>query len=139
MTDHLEIRAVELRDNLRIEVAPFYRHQTGTIMADPTKMGVFSAIDNLDIYGVDVIGGVKVHRTTELGGGYSHVRAKSDASDDAIPRLPRNKWEAWTRATPDPRVTLLARVMYFGDSYQGTTLTPSYTLIQASMASQITR
>ena len=140
MTDHFEIRAIENRDDrLRVEVAPFYRFQTGTIMADPNHKGQYAALDDLTIYGVDVIARVRVHRTTELGGGYSYVRAKNDLSDDAIPRLPRNKVEGWVQGTLDPRLAMLARVKYFGNNYQGATLNKGYTLVEATATAQVTK
>ena len=138
-TDHVEVRAIETRDKLRVEVAPFYRFQTGTIMADPNLKGQYGPVADLTIYGIDVIGRAQVHRTTEIGGGYSHVRATNDTSRDAIPRLPRNKLEGWVQASPDPRVALLVRVTYFGNNFQGTALNEHYTLVQATATAQLTK
>jgi outer membrane cobalamin receptor len=138
-TDHLEVRAIETRDALRLEVAPFYRFQTGTIMSDPNLKGQYGPVDDLTIYGVDVLGRARLHRMVELGGGYSHDRATNDKSRDAIPRLPRNKVEGWVQATPDPRLAVLVRVAYFGDNYQGATLNRHYTLVQATATAQLSK
>lgn len=138
-TDHAEIRAVETRDWLRLELAPFYRFQTGTIMADPNMKGQYGAVADLTIYGVDALARAQVHRMVEVGGGYAHYRATNETSRDAIPRLPRNKAEGWVNVRPDPRLALLARVTYFGDNYQGTTLNAHYTLVSATATLQATK
>ena len=138
-TDHVEVRAIEQRDNLRVEVAPFYRFQTGTIMSDPNLKGQYGPVDDLTIYGIDVLGRAQLHPFVEIGGGYSHDRATNDKSRDAIPRLPRNKVEGWVQATPDPRLAVLVRVAYFGDNYQGATLNQGYTLVQATATARVTK
>ncbi len=108
-------------------------------MADPNLKGQYGPVDDLTIYGVDVIARAKLHHLVELGGGYSHVRATNDKSRDAITRLPRNKVEGWVQATPLPGLAVLARVEYFGDNFQGTTLNPGYTLVQATATWQATK
>ncbi len=138
-TDHFEVRAIETRDKFRFELAPFYRFQTGTIMADPNLKGQYGAVDDLTIYGVDVLGRAQVHELVELGGGYSHVRSTNDMSRDAIPRLPRNKVEGWVQATPMPGLALLARVSYFGNNYQGLVLNEHYTLVQTTATWQASK
>ena len=138
-TDHFEVRAIETRDKLRLELAPFYRFQTGTIMSDPNLKGQFGPVDDLTIYGIDAIGRVRVHELIEIGGGYSHVRATNDKSRDAISRLPRNKVEGWIQGSPLPGLALLARVAYFGNNFQGATRNEHYTLVQATATWQATK
>jgi vitamin B12 transporter len=141
MNNHIELRAVEnIQDRLHLEAAPFYRYQTGTIASNTNDKGRFDSIGDANIYGVDLISRVRVHRMAELGAAYSYIRAKTDTSADAINRLPRNKLEGWVQATPDPRVALLARVKYFGDSIDmGSAVVKGYTLVEASASAQITK
>jgi len=81
----------------------------------------------------------------EVGAGYSYIRAKTDASVDAMDRLPRNKVEGWVQATPDPRVAVLARVKYFGRNVDGTNpdMSPryvgGYTLVEGNASWALTK
>ena len=75
--------------------------------------------------------------------------------DDPITRLPRNRAEAWVQVTPERQLSLLARVRYFGQSYDmgnGAIADPScpagstplvkcvgYTTVEATATWQISR
>jgi len=80
MVDHFELRAIEQQDRLRLEVAPFYRHTTGTIRAsiDPADMGKLINLGKLNLYGVDVIGRFRIDHRIEVGGAYDYIHASSD-------------------------------------------------------------
>jgi outer membrane receptor protein involved in Fe transport len=159
--NYVEFRAIEqVSDAVRVEVAPFYRYQTGTIRADPNNKGIFDALDKLRIYGTDFIGRVRLHPMVEVGVGYSYIRAKTCPGNDALTllacrgpnvdvdamdRLPRNKVEGWVQATPDPRVAVLARVKYFGRNVDGTNpdMSPryvsGYTLVEGNASWALTK
>ncbi len=145
MNNHIELRAVEnIQDRLHLEVAPFYRYQTGTIASNTNDKGRFDSIGDVQIYGIDLISRVRVHRMAEVGAAYSFIRAETNTAADAINRLPRNKAEGWAQVTPDPRIALLARLKYFGQSLDqvgGTSgaVVPGYYLLEASATAQITR
>jgi outer membrane receptor protein involved in Fe transport len=134
MIDHLELRAIEQIDRLRLEVAPFYKHSTGTVRADLTS-GKLVNLGILNYYGVDVIARVRAERRVELGGAYDFVKV----TDDALDRLPHHRWEGWVQATPERRLSLLARVRYFGHSLDKGNSVSGYTLVEASATSPITK
>ena len=148
MIDHAEVRALyQLNDRVRVELAPFYKHTTGTIRAstDPMMIGKLINLGTLDFWGADAIARVRVHRTTELGAAYDYVRVREEgtatmpAVNDPLDRLPHNRAEGWVQYTPERRFALLARVRYFGSSIaQGTTV-PAYTLVEATATWQISR
>jgi outer membrane cobalamin receptor len=154
--DHAELRAVDQVDGrVRIEVAPFAKRSTGTIRAmfDPATMT--SRLGNLgtvDYVGVDVIARVRVDARAELGGAYDYIEvdqlhtSTTPGQADPLDRLPHHRGELWAQATPDPRVSLLARVRYFGDSLDragGVCATPpctvpAYTIVEVSASAQVT-
>ena len=138
MIDHLELRAIEqLTDQLRIEIAPFFKHSTGTVRAslDPVDMGHLINLGKLNYYGADVIARVKVERRVELGGAYDYIVV----TDDALDRLPHNRAEGWLQVTPDRHISLLGRVKYFGTSIDQTVHVPGYTLIEATATAPISK
>jgi outer membrane receptor protein involved in Fe transport len=151
MIDHVELRTiVQLDERVRVEVAPFYKHTTGTIRASPipADMGKLINLGALDFFGVDAIVRVRVHRTTEIGGAYDYIRAKEEVSatmpavgnpNDPLDRLPRNRAEGWVQVTPERRFALLARVQYFGWSIAQGTIVPDYTLVSATATAQLSR
>jgi outer membrane cobalamin receptor len=142
MIDHVELRAIEQVDRFRVELAPFFKHTTGTVRAsiDPLAMGKLVNIGKLNLYGIDVMGRVRVERRVELGGAYDYIKGTSDtAGTDPIDRLPHHRLEGWVQATPDPRLAVLARVRYFGESVDKGTRVPGYTLLEGSISSAITK
>lgn len=144
---HGEVRAVEhIADRVHVELAPFYRHQTGTVrtsnVQDPMdpSFGKLVNLGSVNFYGADLLGRVRVQRRVELGGGYSYVKAHSDTTgDDPLDRLPHNRWDAWGQVTARANLTGLVRVTFFGESRnQGMTLA-GYTQLEATGTWQITR
>jgi outer membrane receptor protein involved in Fe transport len=138
---HAEIRAVEQRDRLRLEVAPFYRRTTGTVRSstDPADNGKLVNLGDVDIYGIDTLARVLVHAKLEVGASYNYIRAKSDTSEDALDRLPHNRFDAWARFIANDSYSALARVRYFGSAIDQAVEVSGYTLVEANVTAQITK
>lgn len=138
---HAELRAVEQRDRLRIEVAPFYRRTNGTVRSstDPANNGMLVNLGELDIYGIDTLARVLVHEKAEVGASYNFIRAKSDTSDDALDRLPHHRFDAWARFIANARYSALARVRYFGEAIDQATRVGGYALIEANVTAHVTK
>jgi len=137
---HAEVRAIEQRDRLRLEAAPFYRRTTGTIRTstDPMDNARLVNLGRLNIYGVDLQGRGLVHTMVELGGSYNYVKARSDdAGDDPLDRLPRHRAEAWVRFLPTDAYSALVRVRYFGENIDRGMTIPGYTLLEATLTAQL--
>lgn len=137
---HAEVRAVEQRDRLRVELAPFYRRTNGTVRvsADPADMGRVVNLGDLDIYGVDTQARILVHAKAEVGGSYNYIRATSDVSDEPLDRLPRHRFDAWGRFLASDRYSALARVRYFGSASDQGRQVDGYALVEASVMAQVT-
>jgi hypothetical protein len=154
--DAIELRAIEhINERVHVEVAPFYRHVTGQIVIAPVAQGnpLYGKLINLgtvDFWGADTLGRVTILKQLEVGGGYSYIQARSysdpNSDDDVIsthplPRLPVNRWDAWVQVTPMPRLSLIARAIYFGSCYgggnNGNGLLPGYTTFEATATWQI--
>ena len=147
MIDHAEIRTIEqLTDRLRLEAAPFYKHTTGTIRTSMMPgMGQKQInLGTLDIWGVDLVGRVRVHPLAEVGASYDYVRARQRATDtaaavdDPLDRLPRHRADGWVQITPERRVALLARARYFGASNDQGVRVSGYTVVEATATAQLT-
>ncbi len=136
---HAELRGVEQRDGLRIELAPFYRQTHGTVRAsaDPMDMGKLVNLGTLDIYGVDVQGKVQIVRMVEAGGSYGFIRAKSDVSDDPLDRLPHHRGDAWVSVTPLASLTALVRARYTGEAIDKAMPTDDYVLVEGTLTARI--
>jgi hypothetical protein len=146
MTDHFEIRAIEqLTDKLRIEFAPFYKHTTGFVRSstDPTLDGRLVNLGNLDLYGFDLIGRVHLERRIEVGGAWDFITGRSELDGvitlDPLDRLPHNKVEGWVQVTPDPRLSVIARVMYFGTNIDQTVVLPGYTSVELTATAPLSK
>ena len=134
MIDHAELRATARPGGwLRLEAAPFYKHSTGTIRVAPGSAGKLVNLGDLDYYGVDARGQVTIARRLEVGASYGYIRV----TNDAIDRLPRHRADGWVRATPVSSLSLLARVRYAGAQVDQTIPLPSYTTVDATLASQL--
>jgi outer membrane receptor protein involved in Fe transport len=148
MIDHVEVRAIErIGEKVRVELAPFYKHSTGTVRAspNPADMGKLINLGTLDFWGLDLIARVRVHAKVEVGGAWDYVRVREEASgtmmavNDPIDRLPHNRAEGWVQVTPERRFALLARVRYFGDSLAQGTAVPGYVIVEGTATAQLTR
>jgi outer membrane cobalamin receptor len=138
---HLELRAIETHDRLRVEVAPFYRHTTGTarLSTDPADNGRLINLGTLDIYGIDVQGRGKVHDMVEVGASYNYVNASDDVSDDPLDRLPHNRFDVFTRLTPTAAISGLVRLKYYGESIDRMNTVEGYALLEGSVSWQISK
>jgi outer membrane cobalamin receptor len=146
---HAELRAVEqLGPRLRVEVAPFYRRTTGTIrlLPDPARAGemISSNLGRLNILWVDAQARYRPHRMIEVGGSYNYIRARSDSDDPMLAktpldRLPSHRTDGWVQVTPDPRISMLARVKYFGESLDKGTIVAGYTTLEATLSAPLTK
>jgi hypothetical protein len=143
MIDHFEVRAIEqVNELLRLELAPFYKHQTGTVQSsqNPADDGRLVNLGTVDLYGVDVLGRVTPVKRVEVGGAWDYVRDHSIldgvTTQDPINRLPHTKLEGWVQVTPDPRLSLISRVMYFGPSNDSGVDLPGYTTVELTATSR---
>jgi outer membrane cobalamin receptor len=100
---HAELRAVEhVNDLVHLEVAPYYKHSTGTIVAsqDPNDLSQLVNLGVVNYWGVDTMARVTPHPMVELGGGYSYIKARSITTsgdmvvetDASLQRLPHHRW-----------------------------------------------
>lgn len=140
-TFHAEVRAVEQRDRLRLEAAPYYRHTTGIIRIDPADpMGVLVNLGGVDFWGVDLRGSGLVHRMLELGGSYNYIRATSDdTGDDPLDRLPRHRFDAWARFVATSRYSGLVRLRYFGESIDRQVAIDGYALVEGNLTAALSK
>lgn len=140
---HAEVRAVEhIADRLHIELAPYFKRSTGTIVAsrDPMMLGKLTNLGVVKFWGVDTRARVAAHRLVDVGAGYEYVRARSnDTGDDPLDRLPHHRWDLWVQARPESRISVLARAKYFGSAIDQTRRVSGYALIEACVTAQITR
>jgi outer membrane receptor protein involved in Fe transport len=136
---HAEVRGVEDRDGLRLELAPFYRRTNGTVRAsaDPMDQGKLVNLGDLDIYGVDVQGKVRVAGPLEVGGSYNYIRAKSDLGDDPLDRLPHHRADAWVQITPIAAITALVRARYIGEAIDKAMPTDDYVLVEGTLTARL--
>lgn len=148
---HAELRAtLQLGQRLRVEGAPFYRRADGIIRLvddpesdDPTKM-ISGNLGRTTFLGVDTQARYRPHRMLELGGSYNYIRARSNSPDPALAmapldRLPGHRADGWVQVTPDPRVSMLARARYFGESVDKTQTVAGYTTLEATLTAPLTQ
>jgi outer membrane receptor protein involved in Fe transport len=149
---HAELRALlQLGERVRVEAAPFYRRTTGIIRLvddpasdDPRKM-ISGNLGLVTFLGVDAQARYKPYRFLEVGGSYGYIRARSDAADpvaamNPLDRLPAHRADAWVQVTPDRRLSMQARVKYFGDSFdKGPPALPGYATFDATITAPITK
>jgi outer membrane receptor protein involved in Fe transport len=144
---HAELRsALHLAERLHLELAPYYKHATGTITPsrDPRDTGQLVNLGTVNFWGIDAQARVTPIRILELGGGYEYVKARSidgmgAAHDDPLDRLPHHRWDGWVQARPDPRFSALVRVKYFGKAIDQARQVPGYATVEADLTAQITR
>ncbi|HEY5950168.1 MAG TPA: TonB-dependent receptor plug domain-containing protein [Kofleriaceae bacterium] len=133
---HAELRAVaEIKEQFRFELAPFYRRTTGTIRrsTDPADMMKLVNLGRLDFYGFDVSGRVYVHPRIAVGAAYDYIALGTCSEPPCtIDRLPAHRAEGWVEATPEPRITLHARVRYSSKFIDQMENLPGYTTVEAT-------
>lgn len=149
-TWHAEVRALEkIEDRLELEVAPFARRASGTIRMvstptpeDPNRR-TSTNLDKVSFLGVDTRARVRVHRMVELGAAYNYIRARSNSENEdfamtPLDRLPAHRVDGWARFVPQPRLSLLLRGRYFGESVDRAVDVPGYTTFEATASWAIT-
>jgi outer membrane receptor protein involved in Fe transport len=139
---HAELRTVgEIKEQFRVEIAPFFRRTTGTIRRStvPADMGKLVNLDELDTRGVDVSGRVHVHRMVEVGAAYDYIKVTGCANPPCLDRLPEHRAEGWIEVRPEPRVTVHARARYFGKFVDQTMALPAYTTVEATATATLSR
>ena len=136
---HGELRAVEQRDRLRLEVAPFYRQTHGTvrISVDPADGGKLTNLGTLDIYGLDAMGRVTVRPGLDVGGAYNYIRATSDLGDDPLDKLPHHRAEAWVQWSPVAQLATLVRARYASEAIESQVVTKSYVLLEGTLTAAL--
>ncbi|HEY1814122.1 MAG TPA: TonB-dependent receptor plug domain-containing protein [Kofleriaceae bacterium] len=143
MIDDFELRAIEqVTDRLRLEFAPFYKHQTGTVRSstNPADNGRLINLGVLQLAGFDLLGRIQVERRVELGGAWDYIYATSDVDPtDPLDRLPHHKIEGWVQVTPDPHISLIARVMYFGANMDSGVELPGSTTVELTATAPISK
>jgi outer membrane receptor protein involved in Fe transport len=143
MIDDFELRAIEqLTERLRIEFAPFYKHQTGTVRSSPNPAddGRLVNLGVLQLYGVDLMARVTLEKRVEVGGAWNYIRATSDVDPtDPLDRLPHNKVEGWVQVTPDPHISLIGRARYFGKSIDQNVALPGNTTLELTATAPINK
>jgi outer membrane cobalamin receptor len=94
----------------------------------------------LQLAGFDLLGRLQVERRLELGGAWDYIYATSDVDPtDPLDRLPRHKIEGWVQVTPDPRLSLIARVMYFGANVDSGVELPGSTTVELTATAPISK
>jgi len=140
---HAEVRAVETRGPLRLEVAPFFKHTTGIIRssADPMAMGKLTNLGRVNFWGVDAQARVTVIADhLDVGGSYNYVKANSDLSgDDPIDRLPHNRFDAWVQGTLDKRYSGLVRLKFYGEAIDKGAVNDGYATVEANLTKQVAK
>jgi outer membrane receptor protein involved in Fe transport len=139
IVDHLELRAVEdIEKRLRAEIAPFFRHSTGTIRTAPGSTRLQNT-GTLDIYGVDMIGRVQLSKLVAVGAAYQFVRARSQQSNEPLDFLPAHRAEGSVHVTPSARFAGVMRVKYISDALDRGSTVPGYALVEGSFSAQLSR
>jgi outer membrane cobalamin receptor len=135
---HAELRAIgEIKDQFRVEAAPFYRHTTGVITA---LMGQLVNNEKLDFYGIDTSGRVYVHSRVQLGAAYNFIAlANCGMAECTFERLPKHRAEGWVEVTPERRIVLNARVRYNGEFLDQGAVLPAYTTVEATATATLSR
>ncbi|MBA3817837.1 MAG: TonB-dependent receptor [Deltaproteobacteria bacterium] len=132
---HAEVRATEhVDERLHLELAPFYRHTSGTIRQ---SMGRFVNTGELDIYGIDVLARGRVHSRLEVGTGYQYIRASSALSNEPLDFLPHHKVDGWAQVTLPGATSALVRVKYVGSVIDGGEQLAGYTLVEANATAKL--
>jgi outer membrane cobalamin receptor len=136
---HGELRGALERDGLRVELAPFYRQTTGTIRASTAPMddGKLVNLGQLDIYGVDAQGKVRIVKQVEVGASYGYIRAISDISDDPLDRLPHHRADGWVQVTPVAAVSALVRARYTGTAIDREMPTEEHVLLEGTLTARV--
>jgi len=140
-----ELRAVaDPLERLHLELAPFYRHTTGTSRLS-IDTGKLENLGELDIYGLDASGHYAIDPHVTVGAAYEYTIASAydpatmTTQDDPLDRLPHHHADGWVQGAPLPWLTGLVRVRVTGESIDKGKTTSAYTLVDASVSAQLTK
>jgi outer membrane receptor protein involved in Fe transport len=137
-----EVRAIgEIKEQFRVEVAPYYRNTTGVIR---NMMGRLVNVDKLDFYGIDTSGRVYVHPLVQLGAAYNFIGLRNctlpaGMTECTFERLPKHRAEASIEVHPESRIAVQARVRYHGKFIDQGAQLPAYTTVEASATATLSR
>ena len=140
VASHGELRLIATPfDGVSLDVAPYWRRTTGTIVADPMTSKLVN-LGLVDIRGVDVSARVRVQPWATVGGSYQLTvdRARSDDTmawrDDPLDRLPDHRADVWLQGTLPRSIVITGRGRWFGAAVDRAMPIASYTLVEASVA-----
>ncbi|MBA3463258.1 MAG: TonB-dependent receptor [Deltaproteobacteria bacterium] len=139
---HAELRAVATRDRFKLELAPFFKHTTGTVRASAiaADMGKLVNLGRVNFWGVDTTARVTVDPHLDVGGSYNYVKANADTTgDDPLDRLPHHRFDVWAEGRIDKRFSGRVRAKYFGYATEKGMRIPGYLLFEANLTAQITK
>ncbi|HEY4055643.1 MAG TPA: TonB-dependent receptor plug domain-containing protein [Kofleriaceae bacterium] len=130
-----EARAAAHTENLRFEVAPFFR-QTNQYIG-PIVPSDASKPRDLSVIGVDTQASYQLGRQAQVGASYDFVHVAHD--DTGITeRPPGHRFDAWARASANTRFSALARVRFYGKSTEDGQRLDRYALLEANLTAQLT-
>jgi outer membrane cobalamin receptor len=142
LDDYVELRAIAHAGRVYFEVSPYYRYATGVIrsMVQGSMGGAMQVnLGALELYGVDAIARVQLHRVVELDAAYEYLGMSSDYAANPLDFVPHHRAEGTLRVAPDPRVLAFARVHYIASQIDGSAVIPAYTLVDVTTSVELTR
>ncbi|HSN30399.1 MAG TPA: TonB-dependent receptor [Kofleriaceae bacterium] len=139
ISNYAELRAIhDVAKHAHIEVAPYYRHTTGTIRAtvNGTQTTLYNTGD-LDVTGVDVL--VRTDPMPHVGvdAAYSYIHA-SGSTAEPLDFLPHHRYEATLRGGY-AEFSGYARFRTITQFIDGGVTVPGYTLVEAALTDQLSR
>ncbi len=143
LASHGELRVIATpADGVRLEVAPFWRRTTGSVVADPMTNQLVN-LGQLDVRGVDVAARLRLHARATIGGSYALAldRARGDDTmawrDDPLDLLPDQRGDAWLQGTLPRTVVVTARGRWYGAAIDRTRPVDGYALLEASVSASL--
>jgi outer membrane cobalamin receptor len=138
ISNYGELRVIhDVAKRVHAELAPYYRHTTGTIRTATGTMTMTQLINTgaLDIYGADVI--VRTDPIAHLGidAAYSYIHA-SGSTAEPLDFLPHHRYEATVRGTFGA-YSGYARARTITQFIDGGVTVPGYTLVEVALNDQL--
>jgi len=139
ISNYAELRAIhDVAKHVHAEVAPYYRHTTGTIRAavNGTQTTLYNT-GELDITGVDAL--VRTDPMPHLGidAAYSYIHAAGSTAEP-LDFLPHHRYEATVRGSVAD-FSGYARFRTITQFIDGGITVPGYTLVEAAVTDQLSR
>ncbi|MBV8757436.1 MAG: TonB-dependent receptor, partial [Deltaproteobacteria bacterium] len=139
ISNYVELRAIhDVAKHVHAEVAPYYRHTTGTIRAsvNGTQTMLYNTGD-LDITGIDVIARTDPMPHLGVDAAYSYIHA-SGSTAEPLDFLPHHRYEATVRGSYQ-QLSGYARFRTITQFIDGGVTVPGYTLVEAALTDQLSR